>query len=141
MKVVYNGCYGGFGLSHDGVMRYAAIKGLSLYAFVDKRLAGEAAMSDRSQRPYDPKTDSGVMCVHYYTTPEPSNDSYWSAYDIDRTDPALVQTVEEMGDRAGSDYSKLRIEDVPTGALWRIDEYDGSERVMTQTDYDWKVAV
>ncbi len=35
----------------------------------------------------------------------------------------------------------LKIEDVPSGSLWRIDEYDGRESVMTQGDYQWKLAL
>ena len=31
MKVVINACYGGFGLSEKAVMRYAELKGLTLY--------------------------------------------------------------------------------------------------------------
>lgn len=31
MKVVINACYGGFGLSHEAVLRYAEIKGITLY--------------------------------------------------------------------------------------------------------------
>jgi hypothetical protein len=32
VKVVYNACYGGFGLSHEAIMRYAEIKGITLYS-------------------------------------------------------------------------------------------------------------
>ena len=31
MKVVINACYGGFGLSHKAIMRYAELKGFKLY--------------------------------------------------------------------------------------------------------------
>jgi len=31
MKVVINTCYGGFGLSHEAMLRYAEIKGIKLY--------------------------------------------------------------------------------------------------------------
>jgi hypothetical protein len=34
----------------------------------------------------------------------------------------------------------LRIAELPAGTLYRIDEYDGSETVMTQDDYNWSVA-
>lgn len=30
-KIVYNACFGGFGLSEAGLMRYAELKGLTLY--------------------------------------------------------------------------------------------------------------
>lgn len=60
--------------------------------------------------------------------------------DIDRDDPALVQVVEELGKGANGFLASLRIEDVPAGTKYRIDEYDGNENVMTVDDYEWKVA-
>ncbi len=35
MKVVINRCFGGFGLSHEGILKYAEIKGITLYTCVD----------------------------------------------------------------------------------------------------------
>ena len=35
MKIVINICYGGFGLSHKGMMKYAELKGLKLYPYKD----------------------------------------------------------------------------------------------------------
>jgi len=37
-------------------------------------------------------------------------------------------------------FADLQIEDVPAGIAYRIDEYDGNERVMTNSSYDWKIA-
>lgn len=61
-------------------------------------------------------------------------------YDIERSDPDLVQIVEDMNRQAGNSLADLQIEDVPAGARWRIDEYDGMESVMLITDYDWHIA-
>ena len=98
-KIVYNACYGGFGLSDKAVARYWELKGL------------------------------------------PVHDAF-TRYDLenDRADPILVRVVEELGDEANSLYSKLVIDELPAGTLYRIDEYDGMETIMTQDDYDWKVA-
>lgn len=144
MKVVYNACFGGFSLSEAGIQRYAELKGVTLYPEQDKKFG---------------------MLTHYWTIPPekrrpPIDGDDWHkatqeeriAYnqfyrdnqiydrDIERDDPLLVQVVEEMGDAANGRCAKLAIEDVPADSLWRIDEYDGNERVMTQTSYDWKVA-
>jgi hypothetical protein len=35
-KIVYNACYGGFGLSDEAIMRYAEIKGITLYSSVSR---------------------------------------------------------------------------------------------------------
>ena len=35
-KIVYNACYGGFSLSDEAIMRYAEIKGITLYSSKSK---------------------------------------------------------------------------------------------------------
>ena len=92
-KIVFNACFGGFGVSQAAWERYVELGG---------------------------KAESG--------------------WDIERTDPILVQVVEEMGKAASGSFSHLLIADVPAGTKYRIDEYDGSEAVMTIDDYDWSVA-
>jgi len=115
-------------------MRYAEIKGITLYSKKDL-----------------------VDFYYYYTVPNEEydridlecrkegnynrlNDLCLFPSSISRTDPALVQVVEELGDDANGTYAKLLIEELPAGTLYRIDEYDGNETVMTQDDYDWSVA-
>ena len=92
-KIVYNACWGGFGLSKAAWERYV-------------ELGGKAE----------------------------------SEYDVSRTDPILVQVVEELGTDADGEYAELSIADVPAGTKYRIDEYDGFESVRTINDYDWSVA-
>lgn len=61
---------------------------------------------------------------------------YLSEYDIARTDPILVQVVEE----GGPDLGVLEVEDVEKGTVFRIDEYDGAETIVRLQDHDWMVA-
>jgi hypothetical protein len=63
-----------------------------------------------------------------------------SEYDILRTDPILVQIVEELGERANGMCAELRIYDLPTGTKYRIEEYDGLEHIETEDDIEWSVA-
>lgn len=137
-KIVYNACYGGFNLSHEAIMRYAELKGITLYV-----------------------QDGGFLGNQYYLCPvdeferinaeewkqpdqpgrfDASSALYFSARYIDRTDPALVQVVEELGEAAKGFCAKLQIAEVPAGTKYCIDEYDGFESVMTIDSYDWKVA-
>ena len=44
-------------------------------------------------------------------------------YDTPRNYPTLEQVVEEFGDS----LAKLRVVEIPDGAEWDIDEYDGIE--------------
>jgi len=92
-KIVYNTCWGGFGLSKAAWERYVELGGMAE-----------------------------------------------SQYDVSRTDPILVQVVEELGADADGEYAELAIADVPAGTKYRIDEYDGVESVMTIDDYDWSIA-
>jgi hypothetical protein len=142
-KVAFNNCFGGFSLSHAGIMRFAELKGLKLYAFVDARYVEGAAPGMKEKYiPASAAQASKAFCVHYCTTPEFSNETYWSPYDLshNRADPALIQVIEELGEKANGQCADLKIEDVPAGTLYRIDEYDGKESVMTQDLYEWKIA-
>lgn len=114
-KIVVNDCFGGFGLSNDAIKRYAELKGIELV--------------------WVPRTQYGKESWEYHyehwerADIDDEDDRYFSYYDIPRDDPALVQTVEEMGDAANGNSAELRIADVPDGVEWYIDEYDGIETV------------
>lgn len=130
MKVVINKCYGGFGLSREGMMRYAELKGLTLY----------------------PKGD-GLYTIYWTVSPkdrvtELSNEAFYAlsqaerieynhkfskqtlhAGSIPRNDPALIQVVEELGDKASSRFAKLTVVEIPDDVKWQIEEYDGLEHI------------
>lgn len=128
MKIVINSCYGGFGLSHEGVMHYAKLKGLTLYP--EKAAFGrtEYWTVPKDQRPVKPdfKTAS-IEKRREYNRWYSENTLYDD--DIDRDDPDLVRTVEELGNKASGDYAKLNIAEIPDGIEWEIKEYDGMEHV------------
>lgn len=113
-KIVYNACFGGFGLSEAGMRRYAELKGFSY----------GSDGTEHWHMPYLSDQDGKTI----------------RADDIARTDPILVQVVEELGERADTRFSNLQIAEVPAGTKYRIDEYDGNESVMTVDDYEWSVA-
>ena len=106
-KVVVNACFGGFGLSHDAIMRYGEIANLNLI-----HVEGEHRYS-----------------CSYYKNGIKDDDNYFCDSDIERDDPLLVQVVEELGEEASGDLSELRIAEVPEGVDWYIDDYDGVETV------------
>ncbi len=125
-KVVINKCYGGFGLSHKGVMRYAEIKRITLYPWLD----------DRTKEVYGERARIGneEILHHYFTQPVPESGeyeegSYFSARDIQRDDPALVQLVEEMGAAANGWCTDLEVVEIPDSVEFTIEEYDGIEWV------------
>lgn len=55
---------------------------------------------------------------------------YRKEYDystIERHDPVLVRVVEELGDEANGECSKLKVEEITFG--YAINDYDGKETV------------
>jgi hypothetical protein len=114
-KIVYNLCFGGFGISREAVLRGRELSGDPRWGGL---LKGEAYVD-------------GSVCDHDYNS---------LGSELERTDPTLVRVVEELGDKANGMGADLRIADLPPGTPYRIDEYDGRERVETHHSYDWKVA-
>ena len=63
----------------------------------------------------------------------------FSVIDIDRHDPILVQVVEELGrEKANANMSKLKLYTLK-GDRYRIEEYDGWEKVVEPDDIRWIV--
>jgi hypothetical protein len=112
-KIVINACYGGFGVSQKGMERYAELKGWTF------------------------KVPVKAFYTSYVinATGDEISDS-----EISRTDPVLVQVVEELGDEANGMCSKLKIVELEKGTLYRIKEYDGFEDIVTDIDIQWRVA-
>lgn len=132
MKVVINCCYGGFGVSHKATMRFAELQGIKLYPFVEERDVN-GNINFKKFQPY--KEGEKAFIIHYSTKPLKADgtyeqDSYWSLdRSANRTNPLLIQIVEEMGDEANGDHAELRVVEIPDGVEFEIDEYDGIESI------------
>ena len=136
-KIVYNACYGGFSLSREAIMRYAEIKGITLYTKMQYGFAHYYLCPPEEYDRISAEEQAKPVSPDRY---ERSNALYLSDRDFERTDPVLVQVVEELGEKANGMCAELRIAEVPAGTLYRIDEYDGFESVETKDSYEWKVA-
>ena len=120
MKIVINDCYGGFGISHEGMLRYFEIKGQPVWP--------------------EQSNDYWKHWTYWTISPENRSQAYNESHsnftvfhlDIKRDDPALVQMVEELGKKANGAHSKLRIVQIPDDVNWYIHEYDGMEHVSEQ---------
>lgn len=123
-KVVINVCYGGFSLSDKGIQRYLELKGIETF----------------------PEKTKHSFSMLYYLSPKTGDekaDAYrniWDKTDIERFDPTLVQVVEELGESANGPVAKLQVVDIPTGTLYRINEYDGFESIEYPDKINWNVA-
>jgi hypothetical protein len=104
MKVVINTDWGGFGLSDDAIRRYAELKGITLVE------------------------ETNEYGITFYVD-QINDESYFESHDFDRTDPALIQVVEEMGDASFGWAAKLKIVEIPDGVDWYVSDYDGVEHI------------
>ena len=133
MKLVINKCHGGFGLSHEAMLRYFEIKGITVYpeqsndywkhwnywtVKPENRIETKEGESFTSM-----SMDERIAYNHAY--------SEQNAYerDIERDDPALVQTVEELGVKANGRHAELSVVQIPDDVEYSIEEYDGYEHV------------
>jgi len=60
-----------------------------------------------------------------------------SGLGIERTDPVLIQMIEELGKRANGFFAELKIVEIPDDIKWTIEEHDGMERVV-EKHRTWK---
>jgi hypothetical protein len=122
-KIVINTCYGGFGLSYDGVMLYAKYAGIDLRAHVYAFSNGCRDLNKPVE--YDPKIHSQYdICYSIISTndgcTQPNRRFYVSA--INRDDPILVRVVEELGESASGTYAELKVVEIPDDVEWYVDD-------------------
>lgn len=138
-RVVYNRCYGGFSLSREACERYWELKGQPVWIENDSKYNSLGLFTVWLVPP-----DERVVQRHWKNMTTEERIEYNTAYakqtwyygSLSRHDPILVQVVEELGEKANGEYSKLAIEEV--SGPYRIEEYDGYESVVQSYD-DWIV--
>ena len=151
MKVVINKGYGGFGLSPKAVHRLAELQNRKCYFFVSRR-GGDF----HKQSPLLKEEAFALPKMSFfsaYDIPNPfetlpsqknwfdlsseeriASNKEWDDHSLetrpkDRTDPLLIQVVEELGDEASGPCANLKIIEIPDGTEYEIDEYDGMETI------------
>lgn len=121
-KIVYNACYGGFGLSEAAYEKLIEW-GVPVRGFVDQ---------ERGEVIFDRGQDDDTRAL---------GGRYWDCWtSASRSHPLLVRVVEELGAKASGQFSELEIRELPSGTKYRIDEYDGREHVITIDEHEWEVA-
>lgn len=110
VKIVINTDYGGFSLSLLAREYIANLKGWTL---VESTTYENMAW-------WEPPINSIEHNVF--------GDQVWDQ-DLPRTDPHLIQCVEELGDSSWGIYAELKVVEVPDSVSWHIQETDGREWV------------
>ena len=137
MEIVINTCYGGFGLSHEAIMRYAELKGIKLYSYIEKRdekgnLNNKYELYTEQEKPF---------IIYYATKPLGKNgdfqknslkNSFLHDSEIERTDPVLIKVVKELKGKANGRFARLKVIEIPDDIKYEIDEYDGIESIHEQ---------
>lgn len=138
MEVVINSYFGYFGLSIVGKMLYGEKKYGTVYFYdkIDEKLR---------KIQYDPNTKYNELQndVRFFVAKRDLGDlvnfnEVGSELILNRTldnlenrtDPALIATVKELGDEANSQFSRLKIIDIPDDVKWDIQSYDGKEEIV-----------
>lgn len=96
-QILLNRGIGGFGMSQIAIERLTA---LGLYCQKHNLPFVSAFNTDYD---YDP-------------------DKFCPDFCLSRTDPLLIQTVQELGDKANNKFSKLKIVEIPDDVDWYINE-------------------
>lgn len=144
-KVVYNSCYGGFGLSTKAVAHVLRQNkpGIKLYFY--KQLHADFVKYTKYKRVSESEKADFVSLKDFgecFSTEEVNdvelddNFIHWTDLNLSRHDPRLIKVIEELGPDAEGDYSELKIAEIDSDR-YIIDEYDGLESVKTPADIDW----
>lgn len=127
MKVVVNKCYGGFGLSDAAYERMGEL-GIPIQAYISEERDKETGFII-----HEPKNDGKIIFDDKQSIKQigrVSGNRYWDCWTRwheNRTDPCLVQVVEELGKKASYPLANLQVVEIPDDIEWEIEEYDGFE--------------
>ncbi|GAA5417952.1 hypothetical protein Pryu01_03030 [Paraliobacillus ryukyuensis] len=132
MKVVINKKFGGFSLSGKAIEYYAKLKGIeNLFHYVED-IPTKLALKKTANE----VDDNNVIFA--YTTTKDFGDEVATNYqsplfdhlyspEIERNDEDLVKVIEELGEKANTRVSSLKIVEIPDDVEYVIEDYDGVE--------------
>lgn len=127
MKVVINGCFGGFSISIEALYELVKMKSSAVRKTTLKKWFGDDWAED-IKKLVDYK--DGFKRAEYIPVLFKGKYAY-SLKDGDevRKHPDLIKVVNELGDNANGSCAKLMIVEIPDGVDYEIEEYDGNEHI------------
>lgn len=139
MKVILNKCYGGFDVSYEGYQLYVKKKGLQLYTYEanvsDFDVLERVEQSRRSLSTRYFTKDFGQTVRRDSLTIDDWEYSLRLGEDY-RTDPVLIEVVEELGEKASGAFGQLEIVEIPDDMSYEITDYDGIE-ILHESHRQW----
>ena len=146
MEIVINRKFGDYGISALATKELAKLKGRDCYFFKLKISENE------KYKPISLEETEDVFIWVAYSVPnpndfrlnEPDEDGLYksankradeiSLSDIanDRSDKDLISVIKNLGEKANTRFSELKVVEIPDDVEWYIDEYDGIE-VINET--------
>lgn len=149
-KVVINVCYGGFTLSPRAIERIAEIEGRQCF-FFEFNIKNElipVSLKDLESGEYPCYNWVAYDCPNIADLPQNEqwfkmsldeqivNRDLWKKHshkidyrNTERNYPPLVQAVEELGDKAAGEDSKLKVVSIPGDVIFDIYEEAGVEEI------------
>jgi hypothetical protein len=139
MKVAFNGCFGGFSLSPLAETEYRKKKGITLtwyegvgdYPYESYvKVADVSALSERGRSIFS--LSAAIEDLGDRITKIPEGSAFYESWygSENRSDPDLIAVIESLGDASSGVHANLMIKEIPDGAEFEIDEYDGNETVV-----------
>ena len=142
-KVVYNSCYGGFGLSAKAIAHIVHQNNPNIKLYFYKRFYDDNLKERYSKSTVDEaylvslKDFGDCFSFEDYNNVELQDNLIYDEQVItSRHDPRLIKAVEELKEEADGRYSELKIAEIDSDRYY-IDEYDGMETVVTPDAIDW----
>lgn len=134
MKIVLNRQYGGFDLSHETIMLLAKKQGIELFVYYNKSNNGNIFTKEPTHSVWGPHYLLKDFGDEYFVDSREDNIDWWNSFysytQIDRTDPLLIEVIEELGNIANTHLSTLEIFEIPNGSFYEIINYDGYESII-----------
>ena len=137
MKIVINKCFGGFRLSNEAYEKLIEY-GIPVRKYIKEKRDPNTRLYEKLKenegeiifdRKLTPQGEDKFNDL-YYTLHLDDEDRYWDCWTSgNRSHPLIVKVVEELGEKAGSRFSKLIVVEVPDNVEWYIDDYDGLEHI------------
>jgi len=123
VKIVINRSFGGFSLSHAGMAAWARHAGVPLQWCHDRERGDDRAWHDIAVSPDNPRS------LVVYRRADTGDFVFPSS--LDRMDPALIATVEELGTAADGLTASLHVIEGTLTPI--IEEHDGFETLHAFT--------